>query len=374
MKLFVFLLLFVSLNVFGQSGKEGEYNSLEVALLVPENVKSLDLSDKGLKVLPIQLEQFSNLTKIDIGSNPDLDLVQAFGVLSKLKNLKNLWLTDSKISDLPVQIKLLKRLEELWLNDNMFSEVPNSIKKLGNLKYVSFFSNNIKTLSLEKGDFPILNQINLCYNKFQFFPTQLSILPQLKRIVIWGDSMTVVPNNIKHLKNIEEINMELNHITSFPKGMSKLKRLKKLTVWNNNLTEEGIMPLYKLKRLEVLDIRQNNISYILPKIKKLTYLSNLTLSSNPLSKLPAELSQLKALRQLGLGELSAMDWVSAFSIMGTLPNLRRVGMYSMKLSRMPVGFDKLKQVEVFWMNYNSFDKNERARIKTLLPKADIDFN
>ncbi|MBJ6110673.1 leucine-rich repeat domain-containing protein [Hymenobacter sp. BT523] len=156
--------------------------------------------------------------------------------------------------------------------------------------------------------------------------------------------------------------------------MSKLKHLQKLTIWNNNLTAEGIAPLYELKRLKVLDIRQNSIEYISPKIKTLTGLSDLTLSSNPLSKLPVELRQLRAIHQLGLGDLPEMDWVSAFSIMENLPNLRRVGMYSMRLPNMPAGFDKLKQVEVFWMNSNSFDKNERARIKALLPNADVKFD
>jgi len=368
------MLLTLSLKASGQSIKEGKFDSIESALVLPASVKSLDLSDKGLKSLPTEVEQFFNLVEIDIGSNPDLDLVQSFEVLGKLKSLKTLWLTDSKISDIPVQIALLKSLEELWLNDNIFSQVPNSIKSLENLKYVSFFSNNISKLNLRKGDFPKLNQINLCYNRFNIFPTELSILPQLKRIVIWGDSMTTIPRSIKGLRRIEEINMELNYVSMFPKEVSKLKHLKKLTLWSNNLTEKGIMPLYKLKRLEVLDIRQNSIKYISPKIKRLTGLSDLTLSSNPLSKLPAELRQLKAMHQLGLGDLPAMDWLSAFSIMESLPNLRRVGMYSMRLPKMPMGFDRLKQVEVFWMNSNSFDKNEQDRIKTLLPKADIKFN
>ncbi|MBJ6111038.1 leucine-rich repeat domain-containing protein [Hymenobacter sp. BT523] len=217
MKLFLLILLMLSLKASSQSIKEGKFDSIEAALSLPTNVKSLDLSEKGLKTLPTEVEQFSNLVEIDIGSNPDLDLIQAFEVLGKLRNLKTLWLTDSKISDMPVQIALLKSLEELWLNDNAFSELPNSIKSLKNLKYVSFFSNNISKLNLKKGDFLNLNQINLCYNKFNVFPTELSILPQLKRIVIWGDSMTNIPRSIKKLRKIEEINMELNYISTFPR-------------------------------------------------------------------------------------------------------------------------------------------------------------
>ncbi len=373
MKLFVFLLLFVSLSSFGQSNKEGEYDSLEVALLVPMRVKSLDLSDKGLKVLPVEVEQFSNLTEIDISSNPALDLVQAFSVLGQLKNLKVLWLTNAKISDIPFQVTSLKALEELWLNDNNFSVIPASIKALDNLRYVSFFSNNIKNINLKKGDLPKLNQINLCYNKFDTFPTELSILPSLKKIVIWGDSMTVVPNRIKRLKNIEEINIELNYVNAFPRSIRKLKYLKKLTAQQNNLTEKGIEPLYKLKSLQTLSLSSNCILHIAPQLRNLKQLNSLDLSSNPLIGLPAELGELKFMQQLGLTELPALNWDSTFTIISVLPNLRRVGMAYMKKTKMPDAFAKLKQVEIFWMNGNSFDKNEQERIKLMLPKANISF-
>ncbi|MDB5268516.1 MAG: cytoplasmic rane protein [Hymenobacter sp.] len=374
MKLLLLLLLTLSLKVSGQSNKEEKFDTIEAALVLPASVKSLDLSDKGLKGLPTEVEQLSNLAEIDISSNPTLDLVQAFEVLGKLKNLKTLWLTDSKISDVPVQIAALKGLEELWLDDNNFSVVPNSVRLLKNLKYVSFFNNNISKLNLRKGDFPNLNQINLCYNKFNIFPTELSMLPQLKRIVIWGDSMTIVPKSIKKLRNIEEINMEINYVSSFPKSISKLKHLKNLTAQQNNLTEQSIMPLYKLKNLQTLGLSNNCILHVKPQIGELKQLINLDLSSNPLTDLPVELGKLKSLQQLGLTDLPALNWDSTFNIIEGLPNLRRVGMAFMKRSKMPNSFARLRQVEIFWMNGNySFDKDEQERIKRMLPDADINF-
>jgi hypothetical protein len=41
---------------------------------------------------------------------------------------------------------------------------------------------------------------------------------------------------------------------------------------------------------------------------------------------------------------------------------------------MPSGFEKLSSVKEFWMNYNSFDKEEQERIKSLIPKAKFVFN
>ena len=48
-------------------------------------------------------------------------------------------------------------------------------------------------------------------------------------------------------------------------------------------------------------------------------------------------------------------------------------MYTMKLSTMPSGFDKLQQVDTFWLTFNSFDNPEKKRIQAMVPKAKIDF-
>jgi hypothetical protein len=98
------------------------------------------------------------------------------------------------------------------------------------------------------------------------------------------------------------------------------------------------------------------------------------LCDNLLVELPTELGQVKTLQQPGLGDLPSLNWATAFSIMEKLPNLRRVGMYSMKLSKMPSGFEKLQQIDTFWLTYNWFDNNERIRIQQMLPKAKIDFD
>ena len=71
--------------------------------------------------------------------------------------------------------------------------------------------------------------------------------------------------------------------------------------------------------------------------------------------------------------MHSLNWTNAFSIMEKLPNLKRVGMYTMKLSTMPSGFDKLQQVDTFWLTFNSFDNPEKKRIQAMVPKAKIDF-
>ena len=373
MKRLLFILLILSLKSFGQQETEVVFNSIKEALVNPTIVKSLDLSDQKLSQISADIIKLTNLEKIDISSNPDLDLVQTFDILKQIGSLKILWLTDGKIKAIPDNISQLKNLEELWLDDNELTSFPEPVKQLRNLKYLRLFSNKIKNISFKKQELPNLTYIDLCYNEFETFPVQLSVLQSLKRIIIWYNSISVVPKSIKRFKKIEEINLQSNNLTSLPKQFGRLKKIQKLSLRDNKLSGTSIKVVYNLYNLKDLDLQGNNIAVLSHKVGNLKQLERLSICDNPLKELPFELEQIKTLQQLGLGDLHTLNWTKGFSIMEQLPNLKRVGMYTMKLPTMPLGFDKLQQVDTFWLTFNSFDNNEKKRIQEMVPKAKIDF-
>lgn len=373
MKQLLIIFLIFSLKSFGQKDTEVVFNTIKEALVNPTIVKSLDLSDQQLKQLPTDITKLTTLEKIDIGSNPDLDLVQTFEVLKQIHSLKILWLTDGKITALPNNISQLKNLEELWLDDNELTSFPEPVKQLVNLKYLRLFSNKIKKVNFKKGQLPNLIYIDLCYNEFETFPVELSVLPNLKRIIIWYNSISVIPKKIKGLKKIEEINLQNNKLTSLPTQFGRLKTIQKLCLRDNKLSDKNIKVVYDLYNLKDLDLQGNSIAALSGKVANLKHLERLSVCDNPLKELPLELEQLKTIQQLGLGDLHNLNWANAFAIMEKLPNLRRVGMYTMKLPTMPLGFDKLQQVDTFWLTFNSFDNDEKRRIQAMVPKAKIDF-
>lgn len=369
----VFIFLIFSFESFGQEGTEVVFNSINEALISPTVVKSLDLSDQQLKQLPTEIIRLTTLEKIDIGSNPDLDLVQTFDVLKQIPSLKVLWLTDGKIKTLPDNISQLRNLEELWLDDNELTSFPDPVKQLGNLKYLRLFNNKLKKVNFKKGQLPNLIYIDLCYNQFEIFPVELSALPNLKRIIIWYNSISTIPRSIDRFKSVEEINLQHNRLTTIPNQFGRLKTIQKLSLRDNKLSEKTIKGIYELYNLKDLDLQGNDIAVLSDNIAKLKLLERLSVCDNPLDELPVELAQIKTIQQLGLGDLHSLNWTNAFAIMEKLPNLRRVGMYTMKHTTMPSGFDKLQQVDIFWLTYNSFDNLEKKRIQAMVPKAKIDF-
>jgi len=373
MKRLLFIFLILSLKSFGQEDTEVVFNSIKEALVNPTIVKSLNLSDQKLSSLPADIIKLTNLEKIDMGENPDLDLVQAFNVLKQISSLKILWLDEGKIRKIPDNISLLNNLEELSLSENELTQFPEPIKHLKKLKELCLFSNKIKNVSFKKGELPNLIDIDLCYNEFYTFPVELSVLPNLRRIIIWYNTISVIPKSIKQFKKIEEINLQSNNLTSLPKQFGRLKTIQKLCLRDNKLSDTSIEVIYGLYNLKDLDLQGNNITVLSDKVANLKQLERLSVCDNPLKELPSELEQVKTIQQLGLGDLHNLKWTNAFSIMEKLPNLKRVGMYTMKLPTMPTGFDKLQQVDTFWLTFNSFDNNEKKRIQEMVPKAKIDF-
>ena len=373
MKLSLFIFLIFTPKSFGQTNTEVDFTSMEEALVNPLIVKSLDLSDKHITQLSNEIIRLTNLEKINIGSNPGLDLSQAFDLLKQIKGLKELVLSSCKIKTIPDNISQLRNLEDLSLDDNELAEFPDPIKQLKSLKYLDLFSNKIKKLHFKNGELSNLIYINLCYNEFKIFPVQLSVLPNLKRIIIWNNSIREIPKGIGRLKNIEEINLEGNNLTSLPRQFGQLESIRKLCLRDNQLSDSRISIIYKLQNLKDLDLQGNNIKVLSDKIENLRNLERLSVCDNPLKELPANLEHVNTLQQLGLGDLHYLNWTNAFAIMEKLPNLKRVGMYAMKLSMMPVGFEKLQQVDIFWLTFNSFNKDEKKRIQEMVPKAKIEF-
>jgi Leucine-rich repeat (LRR) protein len=222
---------------------------------------------------------------------------------------------------------------------------------------------------------PKLTGINLSYNEFTIFPNSLYNLQNIKQLRIWNNKIKSIPDDISKCKKLNEINLDNNEITYLPDSFHKLLSLSILTLDNNNLDPESILVLCKMQNLKKLNLRNTNISSIPKEIGDLNNIITLDLSENKdITKLPKQMTQLKALNQLGLGNLTQIDWEESFDILSKLPNLRAIGLYGIKKQTMPKGFEKLQQVQTFWLTSNLFDNNEKERIRSLIPTAKIVFD
>ena len=137
--------------------------------------------------------------------------------LEELINLKELFLSNSQIEEIPKEIGELINLRELKLNKNEIKEIPSEIGKLINLKYLYLHNNKIVDVPKEIGELINLRELNLSSNQ-----------------------ITEIPPEIGKLTNLKYLYLHNNKIVDVPKGLGNLTNLYNLTIYNNKLSNEEI--------------------------------------------------------------------------------------------------------------------------------------
>ena len=367
-------LIFFSTFAFSQSNEAIDCDSFKEAINQGDKPTSLFIVDSTITDVSDSIFLIQNLQEITFYECFNLNLETLFNDLSKVASLRELSITESRISSVPKNVSLLNQLEDLDFSDNNIQTFPDGVLNLQSLKRLNFFDNNISQLNCTNQNLKNLDYINLCYNKFLEFPYQLSKVQKLQTIRIWGNEIRQLNDSIGEFKKLTELNLEINNINKISKKISQCDSLKTLSIGSNNLKTRELKTLCRIPNLEKLWIRKNPIKKVPKQIDNLTHLKDLNLSKTEITKIPIEFKNFKNLEQLGIGKLSLVNWEETFDILSQIPSLRRVGMYSMNKTKMPVGFEKLQQVDTFWLTFNRFDIDERMRIQSLVPSAKITFD
>lgn len=159
--------------------------SMKNAFYSPENVFCADLSSSVLSELPPNLDQLTQLVKLNLYNNKievlsdditslgelvDLDLSSndLRSINPKIKEVEYLhWLNLNKneLKDLPAEFGELKNLKALYLRNNYFEKVPVSVTRLDNLKILDLSVNQLTALPIEIANLKNLEELILVGNK-----------------------------------------------------------------------------------------------------------------------------------------------------------------------------------------------------------------
>jgi len=105
-----------------------------------KKVLELDLSGKGLDVIPFDVGQYQDLEELNLSNNN----FSEFPIeILKLSNLQLLNLKGNNLSIIPDEIIELSKLKTLNLMDNTFKTLPNSIQSLHDLRMLILIDNPI---------------------------------------------------------------------------------------------------------------------------------------------------------------------------------------------------------------------------------------
>ena len=170
--------------------------------------------------------------------------------------------------------------------------------------------------------------------------------------------LTEVPESIGQLKQLLKLDLgrdrskdesENNHLTTLPDFLGQLRRLQLLNLSENEVT---VLPesICNLTNLKVLNLTRNRLKVLPNNINKLKSLGILALGGNDLLKLPESLTKLKKIRQLwiwGLKFRSFPEWLSQ------LKSLDMLDIGSNQLTSVPDFVFQLENLTELDLTHNS---------------------
>lgn len=179
---------------------------LPVAACVFSELVKLYLSDNNLSNLPAELQGLKKLQLLALDFNCFEELPAA---VCRLPQLSILYLGNNRLCHLPRELRELKELSTLWLETNCFTVFPKVVCELSNLK-----------------------TLHLGYNQIQSLPQELSTLEELRSIWLAGNQLSEFPPVLLEMQLLAIIDVDRNRIRRFP-GLSHLQGLK-LIIYDHN--------------------------------------------------------------------------------------------------------------------------------------------
>ncbi|KAL1257590.1 hypothetical protein QQF64_010834 [Cirrhinus molitorella] len=154
-------------------------------------------------------------------------------------NLRTVDLSNNKIEVLPAFIGGFQQLKSLTISSNKLTSLPNDIGKLKKLETLILSGNQLKQLPSSLGQLKSLRTLSLSGNHFKEFPNGLGTLRQLDVLDLSKNKIQVVPAEVAELQAIE-INLNQNQISTLSPEVSRAPRLKVLRLEENCLELSSI--------------------------------------------------------------------------------------------------------------------------------------
>ncbi|GMT32754.1 hypothetical protein PFISCL1PPCAC_24051 [Pristionchus fissidentatus] len=168
-------------------------------------------------------------------------------------------------------------------------------------------------------------------------------------------NLQTVPHEIaRYSRSLEELLLDMNHIKGLENDspIFRLGRLRILGLSDNDIYR--VPPeIARLGSLEELNLSRNDISDLPDEIRECKGLSRLEISSNPFTRLPKAITELSSLTHLGLNDVSLTQLPTDI---GSLINLRSLEVRENLIRSLPVSICQLVQLRVLDLGQNEIDQ------------------
>ncbi|XP_013167942.1 PREDICTED: leucine-rich repeat-containing protein 47-like [Papilio xuthus] len=207
------------------------------------------ISEEGLDKTVFQL---TNLNLLNIS---DTCLTSIPDDIKLLVNLQSLLLFGNKLQDFNENITSLPKLKVLDLSRNQITKIPDSLNKMKELMNINLSSNQIDTMP-SFGDFPNLISVDISNNKLpSFLDIENANMPHLTDLKLKGNCIEILPSHVARvLPGLKNFDIGDNQIKMIPGELANLGKLKELNLKGNKLSDKRLMKLVdQCRTKQILD-------------------------------------------------------------------------------------------------------------------------
>ena len=211
------------------------------------------LSENGLTVT--SLEGLSRCTRAEVrrlylrgaGEPP-------VGALSGLPNLAELDVSENGLREVPVTVLSITTLRRLWLAGNPIEGLPSGIAGLKSLTYLNLDRTGLLQLPDELGELAELRFLRLNDTPIASIPDSLSGLPNMRRLYARNTKLREVPRALASWRSLEDVALDGTDIAAVPDWLVDLPKLKRVSFAGCKRLASLPADIDGWRRLQVLDL------------------------------------------------------------------------------------------------------------------------
>jgi internalin A len=161
-----------------------------------------------------------------------------------------------------IEAALASRSDDLYLDSLGLRELPRSILQLEHLRELSLSENRLTSVPKWLGQLTRLHTLTLWVNSLEELPESIGELIRLERLGLHSNKLASLPESMRRLTALKIVYLDRNRLESLPAWIGSWTQLTTLSVSNNQLCNLP-QSLSELKRLTFLGL-QGNIGLKLP--------------------------------------------------------------------------------------------------------------
>jgi Leucine-rich repeat (LRR) protein len=187
------------------------------------------------------------------------------------------------------------------------------------------------------------------YNKKYSVNFNISLGKEPRKLSKKGISTLELAQNCDQPDTVKNLILNKLHLETFPDIIYRFKNLEKLDL-SGNYIQQIPQEIWSLKKLKFLSLSENRIDYSSFKFKRNKHLKDLNLQYTEMAKMPKSLKKNRRLEILFVGNNPIKFVKNDFKRM---TNLKALNLYNVRTSILPKSIGKLKNLEELDLYYNN---------------------